>query len=338
MKRYGYLYGQICDTDNVLEAHRHARKGKAHYREVQMIDRDPERYAKSVSTMLRNHLYRTSPYKVFRKFDSGKEREIYVLPYYPDRIVQWAAARVLGPIWERTLIAQTYSSIPGRGVHRGLRDVERAMRDVEGTEYCLKLDVRKFYPSVDHDILRGIVRRSIKDPEVLALLDEIICSVPGGRGVPIGNYLSQFFANIYLGGFDHWLKEVKGVRHYFRYCDDLVILDGDKERLHALRAEIEVYLRDELKLTLKGNWQVFPTRTRGLDFLGYRMFGDRVLLRESTARRLKRSMAELVRRGVWDEHARSVVAAYRGWMQWCDADALEARYVAPTVERLGGTA
>ena len=338
MKRYGNLYERICDPENVLQAHLGARKGKSHYREVQLIDQDPHRYVMSIVNMLKNHLYRTSPYKVFSKFDSGKMREIYVLPYYPDRIVQWAVVRVLEPIWERTLIAQTYSSLKGRGIHQGLRHVQRALRDVEGTQYCLKLDVRKFYPSVDHAILRRIVRRSIKDPEVLHLLDEIIGSVPGGKGVPIGNYLSQFLANLYLSGFDHWLKEDKRVRYYYRYCDDLVLLGPDKEELHRLRADIETYLRDRLQLELKSNWQVFPTRTRGLDFLGYRMFGSHTLLRERTARTMKRRMVEISDRGVWDEHARSVVASYRGWMQWCDASGLEARYVAPTVERLGGMA
>lgn len=338
MKRYGNLYSRICEPENVMQAHLGARKGKAHYREVQLIDKDPERYVKSIVNMLRAHRYVTSPYKVFRKFDSGKEREIFVLPYYPDRIIQWAVVRVLEPIWERTFIAQTYSSLRGRGIHRGLRDVQKALEDVEGTQYCLKLDVRKFYPSVDQAILKGQLRRSIKDPEVLALLDGIIDSVPGDKGVPIGNYLSQFFANIYLGGFDHWLKERIGVRHYFRYCDDMVILGPDKVDLHQLRIEIEAYLRDELKLELKSDWQVFPTRTRGLDFLGYRMFGDRTLLRERTARRMKRSMRELEQRGVWDDRARSVVASYHGWMQWCDASGLEAKYVAPTIKRLGGTA
>lgn len=337
MKRYGHLYQEICDIDNILEAHRNARKGKTHYAEVRTIDRDPERYAKSISTMLTNHLYRTSPYKVFTKFDSGKEREIYVLPYYPDRIVQWAVVQVLEPIWERTLIAQTYSSIKGRGIHRGLMDVQQAMMDVEGTAYCLKLDVRKFYPSIDHALLKNIVRRKIKDPEVLELLDDIIGSVGDGRGVPIGNYLSQFFGNLYLSGFDHWMKEVKWAKHYFRYCDDIVILDASKERLHLLRVEIESYLRNNLHLTLKDNWQVFPTRTRGLDFLGYRMFGDRTLLRKSTAMSMKQRMGELNVRGKWDVHARSSIASYLGWMRWCDASGLEAKYIAPLLRALGGT-
>ena len=336
MKRYGPLYERICDPDNVMQAHLGARKGKSNYWEVREVDKAPHRYVASIVNMLENHLYRTSPYKVFRKWDSGKEREIYVLPYYPDRIVQWAVVRVLEPIWERTLIAQTYSSLKGRGIHQGLRHLQRALQDVDGTKYCLKLDVRKFYPSIDHNILKRVVRRSIKDPEVLGLLDDTIDSVPDGRGVPIGNYLSQYFGNLYLSGLDHWLKEARGVRHYFRYCDDLVLLGPDKAELHQLRRDIDAYLRDELRLELKDNWQVFPTRVRGIDFLGYRSFGDYTLLRESTAQRMKAVMRGIMERG-WDETARGQVASYRGWMQWCDASGLDARYVAPAAA-LGGIA
>lgn len=338
MKRYGHLYERICDLDNIMQAHRSARKGKAHYREVRIIDADQRRYALSLRNMLMAHEYRTSPYKVFRRMERGKEREISVLPYYPDRIVQWAIMQVLEPIWTPTLISHTYSSIKGRGVHRGLADLQRALRDVDGTRYCLKMDVRKFYPSLDRGVLKRTLRRKLKDPETLELLDEIVDSAPGPKGVPIGNYLSQYFGNLYLSGLDHWLKEVKRVRYYYRYCDDLVVLGPDKAELHRLRRDIESYLQDELRLELKDNWQVFPTRVRGIDFLGYRSFGDRTLLRERTARKMKRRMAEIEQRGVWDEHARSVVASYRGWMRWCDASGLERAYIAPTVERLGGTA
>jgi hypothetical protein len=222
-------------------------------------------------------------------------------------------------------------------VHRGLQDLRRALRDVDGTRYCLKMDVRKFYPSLDRGVLKRTLRRKLKDPETLELLDEIVDSAPGPKGVPIGNYLSQYFGNLYLSGLDHWLKEVKRVRYYYRYCDDLVVLGPDKAELHRLRRDIESYLQDELRLELKDNWQVFPTRVRGIDFLGYRSFGDYTLLRESTARRMKRRMREISERGLWDEHARSTVASYRGWMQWCDASGLDARYVAPAAA-LGGIA
>lgn len=335
MKRYGHLWEHIIDLDNLREAYRGARRGKAHYYEVQEIDKDPERYVKSLHNMLKHDLYRTSDYRHTTKVEGGKVRDIYVLPFWPDRIVQWAVVRVLEPIWMKTLTPFTYSSLKGRGIHAGLRDLQRALQDTENTTYCLKADVRKFYPSIDRGILKQTIRRKIKDSHVLRLLDEVIDTAPA-TGVPIGNYLSQFFGNLYLSSMDHWLKEVMRERNCFRYCDDIVVLGSSKEHLHQLRVDMEAYLRDELRLELKGNWQVFPVDARGIDFLGYRSYRDRTMLRKSTAKRMKRRMREISERGLWDEHARSTVASYRGWLQWCDGRGLDVTYIEPTVERLGG--
>ena len=117
-----------------------------------------------------------------------------------------------------------------RGIHKLVNNLKKALKyDPEGTKYCLKLDIKKFYPSINHDILKEILRYKIKDEELLQVLDGIIDSA---EGVPIGNYLSQFFANLYLAYFDHWIKEVLKVIYYFRYCDDITILGANKEELH----------------------------------------------------------------------------------------------------------
>ena len=132
--------------------------------------------------------------------------------------------------------------------------------------YCLKLDVRKFYPSINHYVLKKMLRRKFKDADLLWLLDEIIDSAPG---LPIGNYLSQYFANFYLAYFDHWIKEEKRVKYYFRYADDMVILSDDKSYLHDLLKEIGKYFNEELKLEIKSNYQIFPVDSRSIDFVGY---------------------------------------------------------------------
>lgn len=130
-------------------------------------------------------------------------------------------------------------------------------------------------------MLKSILRRKLKDKRLLRLLDEIIDSADG---VPIGNYLSQYFANLYLTYFDHWIKEQKRVKHYFRYADDIVILASDKSYLHSLMGEIRAYLGD-LKLEVKGNWQVFPVAARGIDFVGY-VFSTRIPECERALKRL----------------------------------------------------
>lgn len=335
MKRYGNLYPLIYDMDNLREAHRNARKGKLHYHDVQLVDRDPERHLLSIHNMLKNKLYQTSPYYVWTKRDGPKDRTIYVLPYYPDRIVQWATVQVLEPIWMSTFIPNTYSSLKGRGIHQGLQDLQRMLKDREGTEYCLKFDVEKFYPSMDHEVLKALVRRKVKDQDVLGLLDGIIGSVGAPTNVPIGNYLSQYFGNIYLSGLDHWIKEEQGARYYMRYCDDGVVLSGSKRWLHELRERIDEYLRDRLNVRIKGNWQVFQTRTRGIDYLGYRFFGDRTLLRKRCALQLKRRMRGISAKGACDDHARGSIASYTGWLGWCDGQGLYDKYMRP-LEKMRG--
>ena len=124
------------------------------------------------------------------------------------------------PIWVSLFTEDTYSCIKNRGIHKAAAKVKKALKeDPEHTTYCLKMDVVKFYPSIEHDVLKMILRKKIKDQDLLWLLDLIIDSADG---VPIGNYLSQYFANIVLAYFDHWLKEVKGVKYYFWYADDMV--------------------------------------------------------------------------------------------------------------------
>lgn len=315
MKRYGNLYTKIWDMDNIREAHKNAQRGKKHYREVQMINANPEEYLLRIQAMLRDKTFRNSEYEVFTKTDSGKEREIYKLPYFPDRIIHHCVMQVLEPIWMRTFISDTYSSLRRRGIHKGVRRMKEALRDRENTQYCLKFDIRKFYPSIDHDILKSVIRRKIKDPDVLWLLDEVIDST--SSGVPIGNYLSQYFGNLYLAYFDHWMKEVCQCRYYFRYCDDIVVLHGDKQFLHTLFGEVRKYLPENLRLSIKPNYQVFSVNARGVDFLGYWFFHDYTLLRKSIARRFKAKVLRIQRqwRSLRPSQVINGVMSYWGWIR-----------------------
>ena len=292
--------------DNLRKAHQNARKGKGWYEEVKAVNADEETYLTALQEMLVNHTYHTSEYESFIKKENGKEREIFKLPYFPDRICQWAILQMIEPYLLRNFTKNTYSAIPEKGIHAALHDVQQAMwRDSENCQYCLKLDVRKYYPSINHKILKGKFRRIFKDPELLWLLDEIIDSICTANienlrdiwlldedidpetGIPIGNYLSQYCGNFYLSAFDHWLKEVKHVKHVFRYMDDIVIFGRTKEELHALRLEIDDYFRAEMRVAIKGNWQVFPTFIRGVDFVGYRVFLNFTLLRKSSCIKFK---------------------------------------------------
>lgn len=234
MKRIGNLYNQICDIQNLRLADQKASNGKSEQYGVQKHNLNTETNLFHLQTSLLDKTYNTSEYTTFTIQDP-KERIIYRLPYYPDRITHHAIMNVLEPIFRSAFTADTYSCIKGKGIHAAVRSLKTALRDYTGTTYCLKLDIRKFYPSIDHDILKSLLRKKFKDNDLLWLLDNIIDST---QGVPIGNYLSQYFANFYLSYFDHWIKETKGVKYYFRYADDLVILSNDKAYLHGLLSEI----------------------------------------------------------------------------------------------------
>lgn len=306
MKRIGNIYEQITSIENLLRADEKAQKGKAGQYGVMLHNRNKEGNLLVLQDRLQSKTYRTSAYDIFT-IHEPKERIVYRLPFFPDRITHHAIMNVIEPILVSTFTADTYSCIKGRGIHALLCKLKRDLNDTPGTTYCLKFDIKKFYPSVDHNVLKGLLRRKFKDNELLWLLDEIIDSAPG---LPIGNYLSQYLANFYLSYFDHWLKEHKRVRYYYRYADDIVILDSRKDRLHPLLHDIKQYLSD-LKLEVKDNHQVFPVDSRGIDFVGYVFRHSHIRIRK----RIKQSFA----RKLAKHPTHPSMASYYGWLSHCNA-------------------
>lgn len=237
MKRLGNLYEKIYDINNLYLADTLAQRGKANQWGVIVHNRHKDQNLLDLQNMLLDKTFKTSQYTVFKVYEP-KKREVFRLPYYPDRIVHYAIMNILEPVFVSTFTADSYSCIKGKGIHAALAAIKLALKDKAGTEYCLKFDITKFYPSISHEVLKALIRRKIKDNDLLWLLDEIIDSAPG---LPIGNYLSQYFANFYLTYFDHWLKEKQGVKYYFRYADDVVILAPSKAYLHELLSECRQY-------------------------------------------------------------------------------------------------
>lgn len=310
MKRIGNLFKRIYSVDNLLLADKMARKGKENQYGVQVFSINKEANICRLKEQLLNKSYTTSKYTCFKIFEP-KEREIFRLPYYPDRIVHHAVMNILEPIFVTMFTANTFSCIKGRGIHGAARALRTALKNVSQTRYCLKIDIRKFYPSVDHDILKNSLRRKIKDKDLLWLLDDIIDSA---AGLPIGNYLSQYLANFYLTGFDHWLKELKGVKYYFRYADDMVILHSSKAYLHQLLFDIKQYLQNNLKLQVKQNYQVFPVAARSIDFVGYCFYHTHTRLRKSIKQNFARMLAT-------NKNQASIIS-YQGWTAHCNSNHL----------------
>lgn len=302
MKRVGNLYEKICAIKNLELADKIACRGKA--KQPGVIEHKKNRGSNilKLNKSLVERTYRTSEYYTFI-LNEGKEREISRLPYYPDRIVHHAVMNILEPIFVRTFTADTYSCVKKRGIHKALRNLTIALEDKENTTYCLKMDIRKFYPNVDNAILKTLIRRKFKDEKLLVLLDEIIDSK---RGLPIGNLLSQYLANFYLTYFDHWLKEEKQIKYYFRYMDDIVILNSSKENLHQLCIDITRYVKENLNLEIKSNYQVFPVEVRGIDFVGYSSYHTHIKLRTG----IKKRFVKMTR----DNYNKKSLASYHGWI------------------------
>lgn len=314
MKRFGNLYYRICDIDNLYLAYTKARKGKGNTYGVIQFEKELDDNINALHEELSEGKYVTSEYQTFI-IHEPKKREIYRLPFR-DRVVHHAIMNILEDIWTPIFISHTYSCIKGRGIHGAMKHLKKDLKDIQNTKYCLKMDIRKYYPSIDHLILKNIVRKKIKDKRLLELLDGIIDSAPG---IPIGNYLSQFFANLYLSYFDHWLKEERRIKYYYRYADDMVILASNKEKLHSLLVDVKSYLYNNLHLDLKDNYQIFPVDNRGIDFVGYVFFHTHILMRKSIKKNFCRKVVKLNKKKAVPHDYKMAICSWIGWAKHCNS-------------------
>jgi RNA-directed DNA polymerase len=328
MKRTGHIYEKICDLDNIKLAIMKSSLGKREQRRVKRAIDNIDHYAKQVQDLLLNKRYVPAPHieKPVLDGSSGKTRAICKPKYYPDQIVHWALVLQLRPIIMRGMYEYNCGSVPGRGTSYGQKALRRWLdRDYKGTKYCLKMDISKFYPSIDNETLKAMFRRKIKDRDCFWLIDTII---DAGHGLPIGYYTSQWFSNLYLEGLDHYIKEKLGIKYYIRYVDDLVLLGGNKKRLHAARKEIAEYLAS-IGLRLKGDWQVFKVNDRAIDFLGLRFFRNKTILRKRNALRIRRRMSKIRKKRHMSRRDACAVVSYWGWIKRSDSFRFYHKYVKP---------
>ena len=311
MKRIDNIFNDLCTIENLEIAYKNAKRGKTKTYGVLIFEKNKDENLIKLRDDLLNNKFKTSKYSTFFINENGKERLIYKLPFYPDRIVHHLLMLKLEKIWCDIFIRDTYACIKNRGIHDGLKRVKNSLSDIENTKYCLKLDIKKFYPSINHDILKDIIRKKIKDKKILYLLDEIIDSA---SGVPIGNYLSQYFANLYLSYFDHYIKEKHKIKYYHRYADDIVIFHKDKIYLQSLLIQISNYFNIKLKLSINKNYQIFPVDKRGVDYLGYKIYHTHVLLRKSIKKRMFKSVSKI---NYSNYEIKSI--AYKGWLIHCNS-------------------
>jgi len=332
MKRYGYLWADLISFEALLRAADTARRGKRFRRAVAAFHFDQERALWKLHEELSAKTYRPGTYRSFFIYEP-KQRQISAAPYR-DRVVHHALTGVLEPIFERSFIADSYACRKGKGTHAA---VDRCQQFARRFRYVLKADIQKFFPSMDHEICKGLVARKIKDPDVMWLVgqiidhsnpqEEVVNHFPGDdlftpterrRGIPIGNQTSQFFANVYLDPLDHFVRDHLGISGYVRYVDDFLVFSDDKRHLAEVREQIREFLI-RLRLRLHPAKSVlFPVKD-GIRFLGYRVFPTHRLLPKENVRRFCRRLrgmmadyaagrvcvAEVCQRVTsWDGHAR----------------------------------
>jgi len=310
MKRAGNLMAEIADRDNLLLAFWKAQKGKRAQRETIRFRENLESELARLRAALLEGPLCLGPYRSFTVHDP-KERVICAAPF-ADRVLHHAVMNVCHASFEAYQVPDSYACRVGKGTHKA---VERARAFAVRHRYCLKLDIRRYFDSVDHDALKGQMRRRFKDRRLLEILDAIIGSyeTAPGKGLPIGNLTSQYFANHYLGALDHFVKETLRCRAYVRYMDDFVLWHVDRRQLKTWRGEIADYLEEILRLAIKPD--CLNRCDAGMTFLGYRVFPRAITLARRSRVRFRRKLTAAHRKYVTGE--------------WSEADA--ARHVEPLI-------
>lgn len=306
MKRFTNLWCQITDFANLLEAARKAQKGKRYRDNILAFNYNRESELLDLQATLLAQTYRPGAYRTFEIVEP-KRRLISVAPYR-DRVVHHALCNIIAPLVEPSFIYDSYANRVGKGSHRAL---DRFIHFSRNRRFVLQCDLQKYFPSIDHDILKAVIRRKIKCKNTLWLIDSIIDNsneqppavfhFPGDdllspidrrRGLPIGNLTSQFFANWYLNPFDHFVKNTLRVKNYVRYVDDFALFSDSREFLQDARQAIEENLAT-LRLKIHPvKSQLFETR-HGANFLGFRVLPDRIQVRTENLRRARRRLRRL---------------------------------------------
>lgn len=331
MKRVGNIYEQITKKENIRRAILNASKGKKNRKSVIRILGNIDYYVSDIYKMLLEKNYKPSSYieMVIHDGTRKKERTIFKPRFYPDQVIHWCLMQQIQKIIEKGMYEYTCASIPDRGIHYGAKYIKKILvRDRKNTKYALKLDVKKFYPSVNKEILKRKFRRVIKDGDTLDLIDKIIDS--SKEGLPIGNYTSQWFANFFLQDLDHYIKEELKVPYYLRYMDDMLLFHRNKKELRKVKEKIEEYLNNE-KLKLKENWQLFRVDSRPVDFIGYRFYRGYTTLRRGNFLRIKRRAKKIYKRKKIRLTDASAMISYYGWLKHCDSYNFTQKYIKPYV-------
>ena len=292
------LFEKAIDYNNLKESYKRTQFGKRKYKkEAILFDMARERNLVKLWRELKNETYIPSDYIEFKVYEP-KERIINA-PKIRDKIVQFSVHTVLQDVYYSKFINSSYACLEGRGTHRAVNKVQHNIRHCKwknGGGWILKMDVAKFFYSINRDILKRIIRKKIKDKKFLVLLDKIIDSSPEGKkGIPLGNVTSQDFANIYLNEVDQYAKRYLGLKYYVRYMDDIIIVVPTKEEAQDARDKIIKFLDEKLDLKTNNKTKIFPIE-QGVNAYGFKIFTTHKLVRNSAKSAMKRRIKAMDRK------------------------------------------
>lgn len=337
MKSYNHLWEKFISDENIELSIKNAIKGKKRRRRVQKCLKDPD-FPKKIKEYAENfYNYPHTPREIYDGI-SRKKRTI-IVPRFEEQIIHHMIVNTMLPIFTKGMYEHSYGSIPNRGGHKGAKQICKWIRNGgRDCKYCFKADIRKYFDSIPHDILIAKLRKVIHDKRFMSLLETVIDVTP--NGIPLGFYLSQWLANWYLQGLDHYIKEELGVKYYTRYMDDIVIFSSNKRRLHWVRKAITNYLCDELGLEIKRNWQIFRfhyVKSNGreigryLDFMGFRFYRNRITLRKSLMLKITRRARHIYNSKKITIHDARCMLSYMGWIDATNTYQMYLVWVKPCV-------
>ena len=320
MRSYNHLWETFISDENIALSIHNASLGKRKRKRIKKYLNNLEfpQYIKNYANNFHN--YKHTPQEIYDGI-SRKKRTI-IVPKFDEQVIHHMIVNTLIPMFTKGMYEHSYGSIPFRGGHKGAKTICKWISSGDKhCKYCLKMDIRKYFDSIPHDILIAKLHRKIRDKRFMAVLEEVIGVID--KGIPLGFYLSQWLANWYLQDLDHYIKEKLGVKYYIRYMDDMVIFGSNKHVLHAMREAIAEYLEDELGLKMKDNWQVFLFHYikkngkevgRFLDFMGFRFYRNRITMRKSIMLKATRKARRIYKRHKMTIHDVRCMLSYLGWV------------------------
>ena len=302
-------YSDIYDFKNLHDAYLKARKQKRYRGEVLKFSYNLAAELIAIQDELKNKTYKVGEYRE-RVIYEPKKRHIVALPFR-DRVVQHALNNIVEPLFDSRMIYDSFACRKTKGTHATVKRLSYFMGK-ENNNYFLKIDMKSYFASIKADKLKPIIRRVIADKDIIWLIDTIIRSRPGD-GVPIGNLMSQLFANAYLHELDHYCKNALAVKNYFRYMDDIVILSSGKSYLKAVLIEIENFIDKNLSLKLNGKTSIGRCKD-GIEFVGYRVWRGLKLVKKQSLQRMRKKARAWKNNKIPDD---KFLASLGSWMGHC---------------------